>query len=526
MIEPWNQKYKYLFMDSNSIIYDCVRLLSSTLGDQSSEITDEQVIESVKCKIKEYIDMIKPSELLFIAFDGVAPLPKMQQQRNRRYKTYILSKLLDKKDNSWDTCKITPGTDFMKKLSAGLKEEYNQTNAGKYGVKELILSCSDERGEGEHKIFEKMRNSDFTKEEILIYGLDSDLFMLSLLNEKEAKNIKIFREAPEFMGSLLARCRKHTNKPGYGKTESGRKRPISEGSEMRSIGAPTQSKEIADFYSIDINELKKGIIIEMCPEFYLSDKQTHRKKRGEITGDFIDISINDEQMHKHKEVLSDYVYLCFLLGNDYLPGVISLNIRNEGIEEIKEKYREDENGERIIREGEINKKKLIRIIKRLSKGEEKRLVEEERKRERMEECVLRKELELEDVAIKYRVEEKYINVGEEGWEERYRRIQRCENKEEEIKKYMKMLEWVYKYYKGELKKEENKGEELKGALLLKDISEYKEEKEEEKEKEEYKEEYKEYSEEEQLLYIMPKDCEYRIKMLHKRYLWESTIIIE
>jgi hypothetical protein len=218
------------------------------------------------------------------------------------------------------------------------------------------------------------------------------------------------------------------------------------------------------------------------------------------------------------------------LGNDYLPGVISLNIRNEGIEEIKEKYREDENGERIIKEGEINKKKLIRIIKRLSKGEEKRLVEEIKKRERMEESVLRRKfecsVELEDVAIKYRVEEKYINVGEEGWEERYRRIQRCENKEEEIKKYMKMLEWVYKYYKGELKKEENKGEELKGALLLKDISEYKEEKEEEKEKEEYKEEYKEYSEEEQLLYIMPKDCEYRIKMLHKRYLWESTIIIE
>jgi len=33
----------------------------------------------------------------------------------------------------------------------------------------------------------------------------------------------------------------------------------------------------------------------------------------------------------------------------------------------------------------------------------------------------------------------YKMYGEEGWEERYRRIQRCENKEEEIKKYMKMF---------------------------------------------------------------------------------------
>jgi len=47
-----------------------------------------------------------------------------------------------------EQCKITPGTDFMKKLSAALKEEYNKTNADKYGVRELILSCSDERGEG------------------------------------------------------------------------------------------------------------------------------------------------------------------------------------------------------------------------------------------------------------------------------------------------------------------------------------------------------------------------------------------
>jgi len=40
---------------------------------------------------------------------------------------------------------------------------------------------------------------------------------------------------------------------------------------------------------------------------------------------------------------------------------------------------------RIIKEGEINKKKLIRIIKRLSKGEEKRFNRGDKEERRIEE---------------------------------------------------------------------------------------------------------------------------------------------
>ena len=35
----------------------------------------------------EYINMIKLTKSIFIAFDGVAPIAKLEQQRNRRFKT-------------------------------------------------------------------------------------------------------------------------------------------------------------------------------------------------------------------------------------------------------------------------------------------------------------------------------------------------------------------------------------------------------------------------------------------------------
>jgi 5'-3' exonuclease len=51
---------------------------------------------------------------VFVAFDGVAPLAKMKQQKQRRYKSYLLRTLLKKK--TWNTNAITPGTPFMNDL--------------------------------------------------------------------------------------------------------------------------------------------------------------------------------------------------------------------------------------------------------------------------------------------------------------------------------------------------------------------------------------------------------------------------
>lgn len=77
-----------LYLDCNSIIYDAVH------STKFSEITSDSskiIISKVIAKIEEYVTVIAPTTCVFIAFDGVAPLAKLDQQRERRYKSWYQS---------------------------------------------------------------------------------------------------------------------------------------------------------------------------------------------------------------------------------------------------------------------------------------------------------------------------------------------------------------------------------------------------------------------------------------------------
>jgi 5'-3' exonuclease len=120
-----------------------------------------------------------------IAFDGVAPVAKLEQQRSRRYKSSYqnqLTKQIFKKTDPdpWNTSAITPGTKFMSDLSEYVQLYFNDPS--RYHLSTIINSTSDICGEGEHKIFEYIRkNALIHKEETtIIYGLDADLIILSI----------------------------------------------------------------------------------------------------------------------------------------------------------------------------------------------------------------------------------------------------------------------------------------------------------------------------------------------------------
>lgn len=216
-----------LYMDSNSIIYDVVRKIDYPEGMDRLDY-ETMVIDGVIEMITNYMMLIQPTQLAMIAFDGVAPLAKMDQQRERRFKSQFFADLEQEKVKKWDTAAITPGTDFMKTLTKRIKQYYQENN-DKYGF-EIKLSGSDEKGEGEHKIFKEIREYGEETDRVIVYGLDADLIMLSLFHEKCVEKIYTMREAPEYIKILSTR---------------------------------TDNDE---FYYLDINELSDRILLEMGVE--------------------------------------------------------------------------------------------------------------------------------------------------------------------------------------------------------------------------------------------------------------------
>ena len=106
-----------LYLDCNSIIYDAVHNIDfTTLVD-----TDvNTIIKSVCSKIDEYILLLKPDTCVFIAFDGVAPVAKLEQQRERRYKSIYQANITktifkDKLTDPWNTTAIKTPIGFAYK---------------------------------------------------------------------------------------------------------------------------------------------------------------------------------------------------------------------------------------------------------------------------------------------------------------------------------------------------------------------------------------------------------------------------
>ena len=113
-----------LLLDSNSIVYDCLYNLQKTHPElylENKVNYENVIIEAVCNKIKYYIETICPTTLVYISFDGVAPVAKLEQQRTRRYKSWftntVNSNILGDTNEKWDTTNITPGTNFMANLS-------------------------------------------------------------------------------------------------------------------------------------------------------------------------------------------------------------------------------------------------------------------------------------------------------------------------------------------------------------------------------------------------------------------------
>jgi len=285
-------KNSNLFLDFNGIIHQsCYRTISE------KNTTNHTIIFTDICNyLDELIKKYGPSKT-YVCVDGIAPLAKIKQQRSRRFKSKMLfikqSKIKSKYDvdvPDWDSNCITPGTQFMRELNVYLNNRYkNSTN--------IIISDSDEVGEGEHKIMDYIRNLPDEYEDIVIHGLDADLIMLSLMINRP--RIFIFRD--------------EKNEHNFLKVDLLREKIMD---------------TINNKYSINEN-LKNGFI-------------------------------------------EDYICLCCLLGNDFLPKLASIDISQDGIDILLKQYfnTTDIIGENLIVDNKLNLVFLKRLISDLYITEE------------------------------------------------------------------------------------------------------------------------------------------------------------
>ncbi len=282
-----------LYLDYNCLLHpQCFKEL-----DKHTNWTDKDELENLMMerimKYTEYlIKYVNPKELLYISVDGVAPMAKMNQQRKRRYKSSydniiknnIKRKYGKKISKIWSTTIITPGTEFMERLHKKLKEYSKYVNK-KYKI-EVIYSSYHTPGEGEHKILQDIKKrSKIDKNNIYaIYGLDADLIFLALASKKS--NIYLVREETHF-GNNKQRKKKDD------------KDDIIE--------------ESLNYVSIDkfreyLNYKIRGII----------DKNMYRQNKSQ--------NINP------KDFTDDFIFICYFLGNDFLPHLPSIDIKTGGLD--------------------------------------------------------------------------------------------------------------------------------------------------------------------------------------------------
>ncbi|KAG7363576.1 XRN 5'-3' exonuclease [Nitzschia inconspicua] len=301
-------EFDHLYLDMNGIIHGCTHPSHLDLSDVLSE-------RDMMLGIMHYLDriitqIVKPRVSVYMAIDGVAPRAKLNQQRSRRFRaakdmaeaTKDMAKERDeagnlKSPNVFDSNCITPGTEFMARVSETIKYFIRKK------IKEdpiwrdlkIIFSGQEIPGEGEHKIMEHIRMMRSQpgyqpNTRHCIYGQDADLIMLGLVTHEP--HFTILREVIDFSSGFV---NKNT---------------------LQMVKKYTKE---SDFQLLHLSVLREYLYLEFC--------------RDSPPGT-VDL----------ERTIDDFVFMTFLVGNDFLPHLNTLDIGEGAFDLLFKVYKEQRPG--------------------------------------------------------------------------------------------------------------------------------------------------------------------------------------
>ncbi|KAK2743547.1 hypothetical protein FQN57_004844 [Myotisia sp. PD_48] len=319
-------EFDCLYLDMNGIIHNCTHKDSDS---PTFRMTEDKMFIAIFNYIEHLFGKIKPKRLFFMAIDGVAPRAKMNQQRARRFRTALDAEVAKErairegvempKEDAFDSNCITPGTEFMAKLTQQLKYFVNKKvseDAEWQGV-DIVLSGHEVPGEGEHKIMEYIRQSKAQPDydpnmRHCLYGLDADLIMLGLLSHDP--HFCLLREEVTF----------------------GRQ-------------SQKKSKEL---------EHQNFYLLHLC-----------------IVREYLELEFQDLKMDgalrfpfDMERIIDDFILMAFFVGNDFLPNLPNLHINEGALAWMFKVYKEilPKLGGYVNEEGTINLERLRVLLDALA----------------------------------------------------------------------------------------------------------------------------------------------------------------
>ncbi|KAL2018058.1 hypothetical protein VTK56DRAFT_1324 [Thermocarpiscus australiensis] len=364
---PNGEEFDNLYLDMNGIVHPC-----SHPEDKPAPKDEEEMMIEIFKYTERVVNMVRPRKVLMIAVDGVAPRAKMNQQRSRRFRAAQeakekeedkkeLLKMLRKEEGkqgkeepvevvvkkAFDSNSITPGTPFMDILAASLRYwcAYKLNTDPAWAKLKVIISDATVPGEGEHKIMEFIRSQRNSPEHNpntrhVIYGLDADLIMLGLATHEP--HFRVLREdvfAQESKARMCKLCGQtghdERNCKGEAKEKNG---------EFDEKGKPQPLKP---FIWLHVSILREYLAVEL--------EVPNLPFRWDL-----------------ERAIDDWVFMCFFVGNDFLPHLPALEIRENGIDTLTAIWRDNlpVMGGYVTKDGHVDLERAQYILSGLAKQED------------------------------------------------------------------------------------------------------------------------------------------------------------